>query len=120
MTHTLPYIQLVISILLIIVIILQRSDKGLDGAFGGSDTGGGIKYKRRGPELFFYRSTIALSILLVASIVFSLFSINTNSQTNVTIPDGTVTATTSDGTQVPLKVTPITVTPTTGNTKAAL
>jgi protein translocase SecG subunit len=59
-------IQLIISILLIIVIVLQRSDKGLDGAFGGSDTGGNVKFRRRGPELFYYRATIVLAIALVA------------------------------------------------------
>lgn len=72
MQSLLPIIQLVVSILLIIAIVMQRSDKGLDGAFGGSDTGGGVKYRRRGPEQFFYQSTIVLAIALVGATVASI------------------------------------------------
>lgn len=72
-THLLSIIQLVISVLLIIAIIFQRSDKGLDGAFGGSsDSGVGAKIKRRGPELFFFNVTIILAIALVGTALISL------------------------------------------------
>lgn len=72
-THVISIIQLVSSILLIISIIFQRSDKGLDGAFGGSsDSGVGAKIQRRGPELFFFQVTIVLAIVLVGTALISL------------------------------------------------
>ncbi len=74
--QALPIIQLIISILLTVVILFQRSDKGLDGAFGGSDTGGGVKYKKRGAELFMHNATIVLAVLLVISVIIPLLSAN--------------------------------------------
>lgn len=72
-TQLLSIIQLVVSLLLIVSIIFQRSDKGLDGAFGGSsDSGVGAKIKRRGPELFFFQATIVLAIALVGTALISL------------------------------------------------
>lgn len=67
--QSLPIIQLVLSIIVIVTILLQRSDRGLDGAFGGSDSGNGIQYKRRGAELFLFRASIVSALALVISIV---------------------------------------------------
>lgn len=72
-TQLLSIIQLVASVLLIISIMFQRSDKGLDGAFGGStDSNVGAKVQRRGPELFFFQATIILAIILVGTALISL------------------------------------------------
>jgi protein translocase SecG subunit len=72
-TQLLSIIQLVASVLLIISIMFQRSDKGLDGAFGGStDSNVGAKTQRRGPELFFFQATIVLAIILVGTALISL------------------------------------------------
>jgi preprotein translocase subunit SecG len=59
----LPWIQVVISIALVAIILLQRSDEGgLGGSFGGG-AGGGSAYTRRGLERTLFRATITLSLL---------------------------------------------------------
>lgn len=63
MQTVIPYIQIVVSILLIIVILVQRSGAQLGGAFGGS--GDAINYTRRGAEKHLFRATIILSVLFL-------------------------------------------------------
>lgn len=67
----LPYIQIVLSLLLMGGILLQQRGAGLGGAFGGGseDTTFG---KRRGAELFIFRATIVIAILLVITSVIAL------------------------------------------------
>lgn len=66
LSNLLPYIQIILSILLIGSILLQKSDAGLGGAFGGAnDFSGG--HTRRGFEKTLFNSTIILAILFVAS-----------------------------------------------------
>lgn len=63
----LPYIQIVLSILLVIGILLQRSDAGLGGAFGASDVGGGVSFERRGFEKLSFNITVIIAILFALS-----------------------------------------------------
>ena len=67
----LPYIQIVLSLLLIGGILLQQRGAGLGGAFGGGmeETSFG---KRRGSELFIFRATIVVAILLALTAVLAL------------------------------------------------
>ncbi len=67
----LPGVQVVLSILLIGAILLQQRGAGLGGAFG--DSAGGTYYKRRGAELFLFRSTIVLSVLFALTSLLALF-----------------------------------------------
>ena len=67
----LPYIQVALSVLLIIGILLQRSEAGLGTAFG-SDTGG-TRFVRRGMEKTLFQATILVAILFVLSAVIPLF-----------------------------------------------
>ena len=66
----LPYIQITLSVLLIVSILLQQSGAGVGGALGGGDEGT-VRNSRRGFEKFlFYLSLLcatlfALSALLV-------------------------------------------------------
>ncbi len=60
----LPYTEIIISTLLMIGIILQQRGASLGGAFGG-DNFASTFYKRRGAELFLFRASIILSVLLV-------------------------------------------------------
>ena len=58
----LPYIQIALSILLVLAIILQQTGAGLGGAFGGSDSSSGF-HTRRGFEKVLFNITIVLGIL---------------------------------------------------------
>lgn len=64
LTMLLPYTEIIISTLLMIGIILQQRGASLGGAFGG-DNFASTFYKRRGAELFLFRASIILSVLLV-------------------------------------------------------
>ncbi|PCI20334.1 preprotein translocase subunit SecG [Candidatus Wolfebacteria bacterium] len=68
----LPWIQIILSIILVIAIILQQSGAGLGGALGG---GGGdtVYHTRRGLEKFLFYLTIVVSILFAVSAFIALF-----------------------------------------------
>ena len=67
----LPYTQIALSILLVLVIILQQTGAGLGGAFGGSDSSSGF-HTRRGFEKVLFNITIVIAILFVLSTLFAL------------------------------------------------
>lgn len=67
----LPYLQIVLSILLIAAILLQQRGSSLGGAFGG-DNFSATFHKRRGSELFLFRVTIAIAILFVLSALLTV------------------------------------------------
>jgi preprotein translocase subunit SecG len=60
----LPYIEIALSLLLIIGIVLQQRGASLGGAFGG-DNFASTFYKRRGAEKFIFNATIVIAILFV-------------------------------------------------------
>jgi protein translocase SecG subunit len=62
----LPYIQIILSILLIGGILLQQRGAGLGMGFGGGMEENAYG-KRRGGELFIFRATIGIAILLALS-----------------------------------------------------
>lgn len=68
----LPWIQVILSILLIVAILVQQSKEGLGSAFGG-DAGSGVSYAKRGAEKMIFNATIVLAILFVISSILSLF-----------------------------------------------
>ena len=59
----LPYIQLVVSVLLIACILLQQTGAALGGAFGGDNFSAGYHTRRGSEKLLFYAS-IALGVLI--------------------------------------------------------
>lgn len=65
LANTLPWVQIVLSLMLATAILLQQTGAGVGGAFGGSD--GSINYTRRGFEKVLFRSTIVLAILFALS-----------------------------------------------------
>ena len=67
----LPFVQIILSILLVAAILLQQRGSSLGGAFGG-DNFSATYHKRRGAELFLYRLSTVLAILFVASTFLSL------------------------------------------------
>ncbi len=62
----LPYIQIVLSVLLIVAVLLQQTGASMGGAFGGDNFSAGY-HTRRGAEKVLFYSTIALSVALAAS-----------------------------------------------------
>jgi preprotein translocase subunit SecG len=64
----LPYIEITLSLLLIIGIVLQQRGAGLGGAFGG-DNFSSTFYKRRGAEKFLFNATIVIAVLFVAAAI---------------------------------------------------
>ncbi|MDE1924763.1 MAG: preprotein translocase subunit SecG [Patescibacteria group bacterium] len=67
----LPYIQVVLSVLLIISILLQQTGASLGGAFGG-DNFSAAYHTRRGSEKFLFYSSIVLGILFALSAFLTL------------------------------------------------
>ena len=65
-TNILPYIQIILSVILILAILFQKSGTDAGGAFGGGDSS--VFYNtRRGFEKFLFILTIVVGILLVIS-----------------------------------------------------
>jgi len=71
LSNLLPYIQILLSILLITVVLLQRSDAGLGGAFGGGDDFSG-GHTKRGAEKILFNLTIILGGLFILSTFLAL------------------------------------------------
>ncbi len=67
----LPYIQIVLSLLLILGVVLQQRGASLGGAFGG-DNFASTFYKRRGAEKFLFVATIVVAVLFVAAAIANL------------------------------------------------
>lgn len=67
----LPYVQIILSILLVTAILLQQRGSSLGGAFGGDNFSASF-HKRRGAELFLFRFSILLAVLFVASAFLSI------------------------------------------------
>lgn len=68
----LPYIQIILSALLIVVVLLQRTGASLGGAFGADNFSSGF-HTRRGLEKTLFRATIVLGILFALSAIAPLF-----------------------------------------------
>jgi len=71
LANILPYIQVTLSVLLVIVILLQQTGAGLGGAFGGADSSSGF-HTRRGAEKVLFYATIIIAILFAGSAFLAL------------------------------------------------
>lgn len=67
----LPYVQIALSVLLIIAILLQRTGASLGGAFGADNFSSGF-HTRRGLEKSLFFATIILGILFALSALINL------------------------------------------------
>ncbi len=67
-----PYVQIILSVLLVGGILLQQRGAGLGGAFGGGD-GFGFN-TRRGAEKVLFNATIVIGILFVTSTLITLIT----------------------------------------------
>lgn len=68
----LPYVQVALSILLMLCIVLQRTGASLGGAFGADNFSTGF-HTRRGFEKTLFRATIVLAALFALSALLHLF-----------------------------------------------
>lgn len=62
----LPWVQIALSVLIMATVLMQRSEAGLGGAFGGDDSTT-VHRTRRGFERTLFISSIVFGILFVAS-----------------------------------------------------
>ena len=69
-----PYVQIVLSLLLMTGVLLQQTEAGLGGAFGGGDGFSSGHHTKRGAEKTIFIATIVIAILFVAT-SFSLLLI---------------------------------------------
>ena len=67
----LPYIQIAISIMLIVTILLQQTGSGLGGAFGADNFSSGF-HTRRGLERTLFYTTIVLGVLFALTALVNL------------------------------------------------
>lgn len=67
----LQFIQILVSIALIVVIILQAQGQGLGGLFGGGDSMG-ITKTRRGLQKTLFQITVGLSIAFLGNAILQL------------------------------------------------
>jgi len=67
----LPYVQIGLSVLLIVAVLLQRTGASLGGAFGADNFSSGF-HTRRGLERTLFHATILLGILFALSALVSL------------------------------------------------
>jgi len=74
MANILPYIQIILSFLLIGGVLLQQSEAELGSAFGSGDLGG-TKHTRRGFEKFLFIGTIVVSVLFALTAFANLLLI---------------------------------------------
>lgn len=64
----LPWIQIILSVLLVGTILLQRNEASLGGAFGGG-AAAGPNFTKRGFERTLFLATIVLAVLFALSIL---------------------------------------------------
>jgi protein translocase SecG subunit len=69
----LPYIQIILSILLVASILLQQRGSSLGGAFGGDNFSSAF-HKRRGAELFLFKFTIGIAVLFVLTALINVIA----------------------------------------------
>lgn len=68
----LPYIQIILSVVLVAIILLQRTGAQVGGAFGGSDNFSSAFHTRRGFEKGLFTTTIIVAILFAVSALINL------------------------------------------------
>ena len=70
--NALQIVQIILSVAMVVVIILQARGLGLGSLFGGGDTGMGITKTRRGLERTLFQITIILGALFLLNAVIQL------------------------------------------------
>lgn len=64
MLKIINFAQIIVSVLIIAVILMQHKGAGIGAVFGGGD--GNVFHTKRGPEKWLFYSTITLVVLFIA------------------------------------------------------
>jgi protein translocase SecG subunit len=72
MRSLLPYIQIVLSVVLTAIVLIQKTGAQVGGAFGGSDNFSTAFHTRRGFEKVLFNTTIVIAILFAISALINL------------------------------------------------
>lgn len=72
MNTILPWIQIILSVVLILAVLFQRSSTSLGGAFGSGNDTSGTYFTRRGFERFLYYLTIVVTIVFAITAVLAV------------------------------------------------
>ncbi len=72
MRSLLPYIQIILSVVLTVIILIQKTGAQVGGAFGGSDNFSSAFHTRRGVEKVLFNTTIIIAILFAISALINL------------------------------------------------
>ena len=72
MKSLLPYIQIIVSVIIIALILLQRTGAQVGGAFGGSDNLSSAYHTRRGLEKGLFIATVICAIIFALSALANL------------------------------------------------
>ena len=72
MKSLLPYIQLILSVILVAAILLQRTGAQVGGAFGGGDNFSSAFHTRRGFEKGLFIMTIIIAVIFAVSALVNL------------------------------------------------
>ena len=71
MKSLLPYIQIILSVVMVALILLQQTGAQVGGAFGGNDNLSSAYHTRRGLEKGLFISTVIVAILFALSALIS-------------------------------------------------
>ncbi len=72
MKSLLPYIQIILSVIMVALILLQQTGAQVGGAFGGSDNLSSAYHTRRGLEKGLFLATIIIAVLFALSALINL------------------------------------------------
>ncbi len=70
MVAFIPFIQIGLAVVLVVLVLVQQSDASLGAAFGSND--GGVQRTRRGAEQIVFVMTIVTAVLFIVSAVAAL------------------------------------------------
>lgn len=71
MLRFIQFAQIITSVLVVAVILMQNKGAGVSAVFGGGESG--VSYTRRGPEKWLFYATIGLVVFFIALGILSLF-----------------------------------------------
>ncbi len=72
MKHFLPYIQIILSVCMVVLILIQQTGAQVGGAFGGNDNMSSAFHTRRGLEKGLFIATVIIAVLFALSALLNL------------------------------------------------